>query len=772
MCLLSGLSIHEVPRHAEAQDAVVERVAGRQEGCTAESGIHVAHHDEEAGALEVHVHVDVDDGVVAQLHVVLAVLLDAILQQLRTIVGSGILGEEAHVAAQIDGEHPGYLEVQVEVAVDVQVGDGQHVLLAALLVGDHRLPVQRTEREVLAELECEQADVARMLVEGDLVTGALFAVHRVLMSEVYVVLQVVYGHAQACPRLLVPEQTLDAGARLFLERVVPPKVPAVVAALEEGGVQQVVVSAGHELHRVAEELEVEVGCRIHLQLSGILAQQPSLGRHVVVEQGALRLAQLTAHTEVVLVVFAESARRRVGDFEVSQVRRDEAFQPRLRPFVETLEKRDGERVLQFEELHLVVDAVRLQVFLQGVCGGVEALRCGVGLVDALVAVELRRVDEAGHGYVFVLHELVFLGLLLVVGQQTVGHLLAADGHAVACFLLHVPSGFVAHNLRIVGPSGEGFRLLDLPPFLLCLLGSLRFLVLCLRSHRELLRLDFLFGHRHLAVEADVVAVREEHVDVIVAVPRLTEPRGDFVQAEVGLVVLGVGHVVVVGDTAVLGYLLVVGREEQVSLIAVAEIGTVEREVEVRRALILVVSAGVNVVELEAEAQLLVGVDGEVGLEAVLTVDIGTAREIRQVGERRVGVGEVELVDWLDEVVERLQEHELLGLLAVDENAVQARRAEVPRGVVFASFTRREDVVHEHVLQGVGFGRPHVAKALIDRPHLDALHHLLAAAFQRVAAQRGHIGIRAVFVALGDGLRLRPHDNRRQERHAKPEQNRT
>ena len=96
MCLLSGLSIHEVPRHAEAQDAVVERVVGRQEGCTAESGIHVAHHDEEARALEVHVHVDVNDGVVAQLHVVLAVLLIVLV-----FIGNKVNEPEALIVTNI-----------------------------------------------------------------------------------------------------------------------------------------------------------------------------------------------------------------------------------------------------------------------------------------------------------------------------------------------------------------------------------------------------------------------------------------------------------------------------------------------------------------------------------------------------------------------------------------------------------------------------------------------------------------------------------------------
>ena len=47
----------------------------------------------------------------------------------------------------------------------------------------------------------------------------------------------------------------------------------------------------------------------------------------------------------------------------------------------------------------------------------------------------------------------------------------------------------------------------------------------------------------------------------------------------------------------------VGAEEEVCLVAVAEIAAPEGVVEVRRALVGVVAAGVEVVELESEAEL-------------------------------------------------------------------------------------------------------------------------------------------------------------------------
>ena len=96
----------------------------------------------------------------------------------------------------------------------------------------------------------------------------------------------------------------------------------------------------------------------------------------------------------------------------------------------------------------------------------------------------------------------------------------------------------------------------------------------------------------------------------------------------------------------------------------------------RRALVLEIAASVQVVELESQAYPLSYVYSEKRFEVVFAVGPVAAFVVRYVGYRRKRVGEVKLVDRGYEVVVGLGEHELLVLAAVDEYAVDARRAEV------------------------------------------------------------------------------------------------
>ena len=145
------------------------------------------------------------------------------------------------------------------------------------------------------------------------------------------------------------------------------------------------------------------------------------------------------------------------------------------------------------------------------------------------------------------------------------------------------------------------------------------------------------------------------------------------------------------------------------IVAVAEVGGKECAVEVRRALVAVVAPGIVVVELEAHARPLVGVDGELGVQTVLTVGIVAAVVVVDVGEWREGVGEVHLLGLLYEEAVGLSEDERAALLAVDEDAAQAGRVVVARGVVLAIDARVERGVLEEVWQGVGCGRHDVAE---------------------------------------------------------------
>ena len=101
---------------------------------------------------------------------------------------------------------------------------------------------------------------------------------------------------------------------------------------------------------------------------------------------------------------------------------------------------------------------------------------------------------------------------------------------------------------------------------------------------------------------------------------------------------------------------------------------------------------------------------------------------------------MKLVYVSDEKVVRFREDEAIVQRSVNEDAVDAWRAEVARGVELAILPRGEDGVLEAVRHGVDHCRGPVAEALVHGPHLDALRYLLVRA-QRVG------GLPAV--ALGD-----------------------
>ena len=184
--------------------------------------------------------------------------------------------------------------------------------------------------------------------------------------------------------------------------------------------------------------------------------------------------------------------------------------------------------------------------------------------------------------------------------------------------------------------------------------------------------------------------------VVVSVPVVLQNSRYLVGGEVVVEALWVRYVVVVGDASVLRHLLMVGGEEQVCLVVVAEIGAEHRVVEVRRALVLVVATAVYVVEYEAYAQPLASVHAKLGVQVVLTVGSVSCRIVGYVGDGRQRVEEVERADGLYEEVVRLREQELLGGHAVYEYAVYAWRTEVAGSVVFTLQTCGEYRVHEHV----------------------------------------------------------------------------
>ena len=126
-------------------------------------------------------------------------------------------------------------------------------------------------------------------------------------------------------------------------------------------------------------------------------------------------------------------------------------------------------------------------------------------------------------------------------------------------------------------------------------------------------------------------MREEEVLRVVAVVVTTQHGGNLFLRILGGLQLRVGDIVVVDDTTILLHLTMVGRPQEVHLIAVAHIRGIQRSPEVRVSLVLVVSATVVVVQVEAYAQSFACIDTKLGIDVVFTVLLVAAVIVADVG---------------------------------------------------------------------------------------------------------------------------------------------
>ena len=608
---------------------------GKERHGVAHSLRHVIHHRIDACVFQVEVGIDVHYGVVAYLDAVVRVL-EVELPDGRRVVRRVILGEVAHVGSQLHRQHLlRQLELQVEVAVERQVGQRQDVLVTALLVGDFIVPVEDAECQVFLQRGAQHLDVVAALAHPHVVTVAA-VVGLGSIVKVSVVLDVFHTHVQLEARLLRLELPFYACAQLLGQIVVPPDVAGVIVAVVERRVDVLDVGVGCQLNGVLEQAEVEVGVARDVERAHFVARQGRFAIHAVVERLALLLQELAAHAEYVVRVFAFVAvlcrAQRVHHVVGAHLVVHESRQARLGPLVEPLAQGNGKGVLQrgvARDVALVFIAEEIVHVIVG--------RRFVGDVLPLVVVVAQRVDEARHGD------------------------------------------------EVVIVLGGVFRSL---------------------------------------VESHVVAVGEEDVIVVVAVPRAFQVRGD-VGGRVGGRrgdVFRTDDVAVVRDAAVFGHLHVVLAEQEVIVVLVALIGGEERAVEERRRLVVVHAAAVYVVKAEAEVQAPPRVHPEVGHEAVFAVLLVAAREVGQVGEGRLGVHEMILVHRHQEVVIRVGEDELRGRLAVEEDARQAGGADVAQVVVLAVEPVGELDVLELVHERVHGNLTPVTEVGVYRPHPDAHGH--------------------------------------------------
>ena len=82
-----------------------------------------------------------------------------------------------------------------------------------------------------------------------------------------------------------------------------------------------------------------------------------------------------------------------------------------------------------------------------------------------------------------------------------------------------------------------------------------------------------------------------------------------------------GDILVVGNTTILVHLHEVVVVDGLHLIALSDIRSKEPRIEIGGGLIGIKATAVEVVDVETKGQALVGIDGEVRLEALLTIQL-------------------------------------------------------------------------------------------------------------------------------------------------------
>ena len=225
---------------------------------------------------------------------------------------------------------------------------------------------------------------------------------------------------------------------------------------------------------------------------------------------------------------------------------------------------------------------------------------------------------------------------------------------------------------------------------------------------------------------------EESMLIVVTIPVLLKVYWYFVGSESLVKCLRMNDIVVVGYTTIFSNLLMVCRQQEVRLIPFAKVRGVHRIIEMRCALVLVISATVEIIKLEACTKLLACVYSIIGCEVVFAISLVASVVVSEVGVRRKSICKLILLYRLDEEIIRLSEDELLVVgRAVDEDTRYTRCTKVARRIIFSAHTSSENAVHKHVRQSVDACRSDVAKFPVDIPHLYSDRYLFVR-MQRVA----------------------------------------
>ena len=184
--------------------------------------------------------VNIHDWVIAHFSLIVACLNNE-LSQSWTVIGSIVLGEEAHISTEVTVQNFRYLESQIEIGVDVDARNWENIFFGRLLIGDKVFPIERTESDILTERGCDKTDHIVVLHRTDSVSGTPESGgNGVSSTEIRVVFDSVYGYTQCGARFTIAEKSLDAGMDNFIQiAVVPPIMACVVVSIVESGIQSV-----------------------------------------------------------------------------------------------------------------------------------------------------------------------------------------------------------------------------------------------------------------------------------------------------------------------------------------------------------------------------------------------------------------------------------------------------------------------------------------------------------------------------------------------------
>ena len=367
----------------------------------------MAVHHVEAALLQVEVSIDVHDGVVANGDTRLGVgVLEVIHAEPRAVCRGIVGGEVAHVASQLDAQHLGIGEFQVQVAIDVHERQGQNVVAAAVLRRHLVVPVQDAEDKVLIQCGAQHLYVAAVLSGSDVVVELAASRCRLLAvaaeGQVGVVLDVLHAHREPCVQTVEREASPYVGAELLAEIVVPPEVLRVVVLEVERRVEVLHVAVEGQVHRVAQQAEVQVAGAFEVECPDVVAQHGHLARHIEVQHVAQCAPQVAPERERLLVpaadaLLAAAVAQRVGQGERAELVHRIRRAPEGNPFVDALNQRQSGGVLH-RQVARGIDGVVGQVV-------VGIVPRWVAVVDESPSVPLRvgRVERLHHGHELLSH---------------------------------------------------------------------------------------------------------------------------------------------------------------------------------------------------------------------------------------------------------------------------------------------------------------------------------------------------------------------------------